>query len=140
MQSSAGPEMGDGSSSDQTTILVTGGTGFVGRYIVDALVAAGVPVVSYNRDYAEPPDPLVTCVQGELFDIPALVRTIEEHAVTAIIHTAAMSDPSVSIELPVTAFASNVDGSLKLFEAARMTSVRRIVNFSSECAYGHQPL
>ncbi len=122
------------------SILVTGGTGFVGRYIVDALVADGTPVVSYNRDYSEHPDPLVTCVQGELFDIPALVRTINDHGVTAAIHTAAMSHPGISIELPLTTFAANVDGTLKLFEAARMTPLRRIVNFSSECAYGHQPL
>lgn len=121
------------------SILVTGGTGFVGRYIVNALIAAGTPTVSYNRDYVEHENPLVTCVQGELFDIPALVRTIIENNVSAVIHTAAMSHPGISIDLPITTFAANVDGTLKLFEAARMTSLRRIVNFSSECAYGHQP-
>lgn len=121
------------------TIMVTGGTGFVGRYIVDELVARGEPVVSYNRDFTVPPSPLVTAVQGELFDIPALVRTMTEHRVDRIIHTAAMSHPDISVDLPVTTFAANVDGTLKLFEAARMAGdVRRVVNFSSECAYGDQ--
>ena len=122
------------------TVLVTGGTGFVGRHIVHALARSDINVVSYNRDYAEHESPLVHCVQGELFDIPALIRTIRDHDVTAAIHTAAMSHPGISIELPITTFAANVDGTLKLFEAARMAGLRRIVNFSSECAYGHQPL
>lgn len=118
--------------------LVTGGTGFVGRYVIDQLAEQGTPTVSYNRDFSVAPHPSVTAVQGELFDVPTLVRTITEHHVDRIIHTAAMSHPEISIELPVTTFAANVDGTLKLFEAARMAGARRIVNFSSECAYGDQ--
>jgi UDP-glucose 4-epimerase len=122
------------------SVLVTGGTGFVGRHIVEALASSDTDVVSYNRDYTEHDSPLVQCVQGELFDIPALARAIKDLDVTTVIHTAAMSHPGISVELPITTFAANVDGTLKLFEAARMTGLRRIVNFSSECAYGHQPL
>ncbi len=121
------------------SVMVTGGLGFVGRYIVGALADAGTETVSYNRDFSEHEHERATAVQGELFDIPKLVRTINDHGVNAIIHTAAMSHPEISIDLPLTTFAANVDGTLKLFEAARMTSVKRIVNFSSECAYGHQP-
>jgi UDP-glucose 4-epimerase len=122
------------------SVLVTGGTGFIGSYIVDALAGSGTDVVSYNRDFTEHASPRVRCVQGELFDIPALARAIKDLDVTGVIHTAAMSHPGISVELPITTFAANVDGTLKLFEAARMTGLRRIVNFSSECAYGHQPL
>jgi nucleoside-diphosphate-sugar epimerase len=118
--------------------MVTGGTGFIGRYVVNALADAGDRVVSYNRDYVEAPRPEVTPVQGELFDIPRLVRTLEGYGVERIVHTAAMSHPELSIDLPLTTFAANVDGTLKLFEAARLANVARIVNFSSECAYGHQ--
>ena len=121
------------------TVLVTGGTGFIGRYVVDHLIESGTPVVSYNRDYTEHDSPLVTPVQGELFDMPAVVRVIGEHRVQAVIHTAAMSHPGISIDLPITTFAANVDGTLKLLEAVRLTAVRRVVNFSSECVYGHQP-
>ncbi len=123
--------------------LVTGGTGFVGRYIVDLLAEQGTDVVSYNRDFFDYgatgfANGHVVGVQGELFDIPKLARTLTEHQVDTIIHTAAQSHPEISIDLPVTTFASNVDGTLKVFEAARMAGVRRIVNFSSECAYGNQ--
>jgi UDP-glucose 4-epimerase len=121
-----------------TVTLVTGGIGFIGRYVVDALADEGDRVVSYNRDHAESDRPEVVTAQGELFDVPRLVRTFEQHGVKRIVHTAAMSHPEVSIDLPITTFAANVDGTLKLFEAARLAGVRRIVNFSSECAYGHQ--
>lgn len=120
------------------TILVTGGSGFVGRHIVAQFAGADEKVVTYDRDYTQPAGPGVTAVQGELFDLPALVRTLADHDVGAVIHTAAMSHPEISVALPVTTFAANVEGTLHLLEAARMAGVRRIVNFSSECAYGDQ--
>jgi UDP-glucose 4-epimerase len=119
-----------------SAVLVTGGLGFVGRYVVRALRDGGRPVVSYNRDFSESEDGVVA-VQGELFDIPRLVTVLREHRVDTIVHTAAMSHPELSLDLPITTFAANVDGTLHVLEAARMAGVRRIVNFSSECAYGH---
>lgn len=121
-----------------SAVLVTGGLGFVGRHLVRRLADEGETVVSYNRDFSSSTDPAVVAVQGELFDIPRLVSTIEQHGVERILHTAAMSHPELSIDLPLTTFAANVQGTLSVFEAARMTGVRRIVNFSSECAYGDQ--
>lgn len=121
-----------------TTVLVTGGTGFLGRQVVAQLVADGVQVISYNRDHSVPPHPNVIAVQGELFDFPRLSSTLNRYRVDRIIHTAAQSHPEVSLELPVTTFAANVDGTLGVFEAARLSANRpRIVNLSSECAYGH---
>lgn len=122
-----------------TAVLVTGGAGFVGRHLVEALAARGTTVVSYNRDFVACSDPNIVAVQGELFDIPRLTSVLRNHRVERIIHTAAQSHPEISVELPMTTFAANVDGTLGVFEAARMSgTVTRIVNFSSECAYGHQ--
>jgi UDP-glucose 4-epimerase len=121
-----------------STTMVTGGIGFIGRYVVDLLAAAGGRVVSYNRDFASSERPNVATVQGELFDLPALTRALKTHGVDRIIHTAAMSHPDISIELPLTTVAANIDGTVHLYEAARAAGVSRIVNFSSECAYGHQ--
>lgn len=119
------------------TTLVTGGKGFVGRHLVNRLVEHGETVVSYNRDFAVDTRPSVTTVQGELFDIPVLVKALTENHVDKIIHTAGMSHPGVSVDLPLTTIAANIDGTAAVFEAARMAGVRRIVNFSSECAYGN---
>jgi nucleoside-diphosphate-sugar epimerase len=120
-----------------STILVTGGLGYCGTHIVRALAARGERVVSYNRDYSEAHDAGVTPVQGELFDIPRLLRTFREHDVARIVHTAAMSHPDLSIEFPVATVHANVDGTLHLLEAARLAGVGRIVSFSSETVYGH---
>lgn len=120
-----------------TATLVTGGLGYCGRHAVHALTARGERVVSYNRDYAEGSPNGVVLVQGELYDIPRLLHTICEHSVSRIVHTAAMSHPDLSIEFPIATFQANVEGTVTLFEAARLAGVRRIVFFSSETVYGH---
>ncbi|KAA0077274.1 NAD-dependent epimerase/dehydratase family protein [Mycolicibacterium sp. P9-64] len=117
--------------------LVTGGRGFVGRHLVDQLLARGTKVISYNRDYAIDPRDGLTTVQGELFDIPRMLDTLRIHGVERIIHTAGQSHPGVSIEIPWTTFAANAEGTMAVYEAARVAGVRRIVNFSSECALGN---
>jgi UDP-glucose 4-epimerase len=120
------------------TTLVTGGLGYLGRYVVGELRDHGGEVVSYNRDFWGEATPGVHYVQGELLDIPRLVQTIERFGVARVIHTAAMSHPELSVELPITTFAANVDGTLHVLEATRLGGVRRIVSFSSECAYGNR--
>jgi UDP-glucose 4-epimerase len=119
------------------TTMVTGGLGYCGQHVVRALAERGDEVVSYNRDFSEAADAGVVPVQGELFDIPRLLETIRERGVERIVHTAAMSHPDLSIEFPVATFSANVNGTLHLFEAARLSGVRRIVSFSSETVYGH---
>jgi UDP-glucose 4-epimerase len=121
-----------------TVTLVTGGLGYVGRATVSLLAQRGDTVVTYNRDYAHDPRPAVTPVQGELHDLPRLTRAIRELGVERIVHTAAQSNPDFSLELPLSTVTANVDGTVHIYEAARMTGVERVVNFSSECAYGHQ--
>ena len=120
--------------------LVTGGRGFVGRHLVDQLLGDGVKVVSYNRDFSIDSGDGLTVVQGELFDIPRLTETLRRYSVERIIHTAGQSHPGLSIDLPWTTFKANAEGTLAVYEAARASGVRRIVNFSSECALGNLDL
>lgn len=122
------------------TTLVTGGRGYVGRHLVDQLLGEGGKVISYNRDFAIDERAGLTGVQGELFDIPRLTDTLRRYNVERIIHTAGQSHPGVSIELPWTTFKANAEGTLGVYEAARVTGVARIVNFSSECAVGTVPV
>jgi nucleoside-diphosphate-sugar epimerase len=117
--------------------MVTGGLGYVGRKIAAQLTESGNKVVTYNRDYAEMDSDLLSAVQGELYDIPRIVKTIHKYRVTSIIHTAAMSHPDLSIELPLTTVAANIDGTVHLLEAMRLADIKRLVNFSSETVYGH---
>jgi UDP-glucose 4-epimerase len=117
--------------------MVTGGLGYTGRHIVRALTERGDQVVSYNRDFAEGDQDGATLVQGELFDIPRLLHTIKAHAIDRVVHTAAVSHPDFSVEFPVATFHANVEGTLHVLEAARLSGVRRLVYFSSETAYGN---
>jgi UDP-glucose 4-epimerase len=122
-----------------SAILVTGGLGYIGQRVVSLLSDRGVDVVSYNRSHCDDSVPRVTFVQGALVDIPRLVTTIERLDVDRVVHTAAMSHPDISLEVPLMTLAANIDGSAHLLEAMRLTQVRRLVNLSSECAYGNRP-
>lgn len=93
-------------------------------------------MVSYDRDYWDDAGPAIN-VCGELFDTPRLISTIEQHGVDVIVHTAAISHPDLSLDMPIATFMANVTGTVHLFEAARMAGVRRVVSFSSSSVYGH---
>jgi UDP-glucose 4-epimerase len=122
------------------SVLVTGGRGYVGRYVVDALAARGERVVDYSRDLGPGPrHELHVPVLGELGDIPRLLTVLRDYCVERIIHTAAQSHPDVSLEMPLATVESNVMGTTCVLEAARLSGVRRVVVYSSECAYGHTP-
>jgi UDP-glucose 4-epimerase len=117
------------------TIMVTGGLGFTGRHITKRLAAGGHRVVSYNRDFAPREDEIVMA-QGELFDVARLVRVLKADGIRQIVHTAALSHPTLSLEFPLATSAANVEGTLGVLEAARLAGVQRVVNFSSETVYG----
>jgi nucleoside-diphosphate-sugar epimerase len=117
--------------------MITGGFGYLGRHLVSLFADRGEHVVSFNRDYGEHDQTRVTPVQGELYDIPRLVDTFRTYGVDRVVHTAAMSHPDLSIDLPITTVSANVAGTVHLLEAARLAGVRRIVNLSSETVYGN---
>ncbi|HET6509700.1 MAG TPA: NAD(P)-dependent oxidoreductase [Baekduia sp.] len=123
--------------ADRDRVLVTGGRGYVGRWIVRQLVDAGRPVVTYDRDWW-PGEPGVIAAHGELQDATRLARVIEEQRVGKIIHTASISHPDVSVEMPVATIHANAMGTVELYEAARLAGVERVVNYSSSSIYGFQ--
>ena len=121
------------------TTLVTGGTGFIGRYVLDRLRDVEEPVVSYDRAPAGTGLPEgVNSIQGELFDLSRLAATIAEHEVDRIVHAAGMSDPLLSVGIPAATVAANATGTLHLLEAARLAGFEgRVVLLSSTSVYGH---
>lgn len=119
-------------------VLVTGGRGFIGSHVVRLLQEAGHPVVEYNREppSADAGDAAHTVVQGELHDVARLVGVLHTHAISAIVHTAGISHPALSLDLATETLQVNLMGSLSVLDAARLCGVRRTVVMSSECAYG----
>lgn len=121
------------------TVLVTGGRGYLGRFIVRQLLDEGHTVINYCRDMQLPnPEPENKFVLGDLYDVSRLITVIQDYHVDRIIHTAGQSHPGLSKEIPFATVESNVMGTMGVLEAARQTGVQRVVLFSSECAYGEQ--
>jgi UDP-glucose-4-epimerase GalE len=121
-----------------TSILVTGGAGYIGSHTCKALARAGFEPVTYDnlgRGHRESVrwGPLVV---GELADHGSLVHTLRRHNVAAVMHFAAFAYVGESVTAPELYFRNNVANSLVLLDAMREAGIRDIV-FSSTCAtYG----
>ena len=122
------------------TTLVTGGRGFVGRHLVDQLLADGGKVVSYNRDFSVDARDGLTAVQGELFDIPRLTDTLRTLRRRPHHPHRRPESPRGVDRTAVDHVHGQCRGHPRGLRGARVTGVRRIVNFSSECAVGTVPI
>lgn len=125
------------------TLLVTGGTGFLGSYLVrHALMHGGedrVVVLEKHVDRSKICDVLdrVTIVEGDVADHQLLRGTIERHGIDRIAHFAfILGSPSPGNMLPWV----NVqcDGTANVLESARLAGVKRVLFASSVAAYGKQ--
>ena len=121
-------------------VLVTGGMGVLGSMVSEALVARGERPVLYARHLDRsliPPDVLdrVEYVRGDVLDLPNLVHAIRRHRVSRIVHMAALLIGECQ-ENPWLGFKVNAEGTVNVFEAARMADVERVVYTSSKSVYG----
>jgi len=117
------------------TALVTGGGGFVGSHIVDALVPEADVVVfdSFARGDRERVPDAVRVVEADVRDEDALASAVD--GVDVVFHQAAIVSVAQSVEDPTTTHAVNVDGTLAVLEAARRADAR-VVFASSAAIYG----
>ncbi|MGE0383133.1 MAG: NAD-dependent epimerase/dehydratase family protein [Gammaproteobacteria bacterium] len=123
------------------SILVTGGTGFLGAYLVRHLVevVGARDVVLFDR--APAPDKLGRCadrvriVTGDILDRAALAGVIGEFGVDRIAHLAYTLSTGLDADPPA-GIRINCEGTVNVFEAARQAGVRRVVFGSSVTMYG----
>jgi nucleoside-diphosphate-sugar epimerase len=127
-------------------ILITGGAGWIGRYVTESLGAHDLVLLDRvdpseatvfdphapGQRRKEPLDPSVPYVRADLADDDALAQAMT--GVDVIVHLAAMPTGGWDVAIPV--LEANVLGTAHVFEAARATGVRRIVNASSINAFG----
>jgi UDP-glucose 4-epimerase len=127
------------------TALVTGGTGFVGVNVVEALLAGGRDVVVFDRGPLPaaaqrafaPHAKRLTVVQGDICDAGQVMRVHERYAPDGVIHCAAMtSGAEREARDPVTVVNINLNGTLNVLDAARRHKVRRVVYLNSGSIYG----
>ena len=123
------------------SVMVTGGTGFIGNRIIRKLVERGEEVVCF--DLAPPRanlTPLLDRIQfyrGDVTQLPHLLEAINNHGVRRIIHMAALLPPDTE-DRPHYAMQVNIGGTNNVFEAARWSGIERVVYASSIAVYGVQ--
>ena len=119
--------------SDGQRVLVTGGSGFIGRHVVAALQNAGayVRVVDLNPH----PDPAVELVQGDIAE-RAVLREAFEGGFDSVVHLAAVTSVLRSLEHPQLTYRTNVAATAELLEAAREAGASALVFASTNAVTG----
>jgi nucleoside-diphosphate-sugar epimerase len=130
-------------SLDDVDVLVTGGAGFIGSHLVDALVARGARVrvlddlSTGRRENLARHEGRVALVVGDLRDRALVDATTK--GVRYVFHQAALGSIPRSMRDPATTIDVNVAGTANVFAAARDHGVARVVYASSSSVYGDSP-
>jgi UDP-glucose 4-epimerase len=125
--------------TEGSTVLVTGGAGFIGSHVVERLLNSGARVrvldnLSTGKRENLPHDGKFEFIEGDIRDAGTVTRTMR--GVTAVIHLAAVASVQASVDDPSGTHASNFDGTLNLLEAARSAGVSHFLYASSAAVYG----
>jgi len=120
--------------------LVTGGAGFIGSHLAEALLAKGQKVRVLDdfstglRSNLAHLRPAPEIVEGSLTDPTAVARAVE--GVSVVYHLGALASVARSVEAPLISHAACATGTLNILDAARRTGARRVVYAASSSAYG----
>lgn len=123
--------------------LVTGGAGFIGSNLVEALIARGERVrvldnfSTGKRENLAPFFEKIELMEGDVSALETCRRAVE--GVRFVLHQAALPSVARSIEDPLSTNLINIDGTLALFWAAKEAGVERVVYASSSSVYGDSP-
>lgn len=110
-------------------VVIVGGAGFLGSYLVNEL--------KYDHDvlvFDRVANPDVESHVGDYMNIENCLESLKGGGVDAVIHVAAISSPAY--DPPELVFKSNVTGTFNVHEAARKLGIKKVISTSSEAAYG----
>lgn len=121
-------------------VTVTGGAGFIGGHLVEALVAGGAKVTVLD-DFSAGFESNLAAVRSEIRLVRGDIRSVEHcrdavAGATFVFHEAAMGSVPRSMKDPATTIDVNVRGTANVFAACREANVRRVVYASSSSVYG----
>ena len=130
---------------ENSLFLVTGGAGFIGSNLCEAILNMGYRVrclddLSTGKQehvnmLAENPD--YEFIKGDIKDLDTCIKSCE--GVDYVLHQAAWGSVPRSIEMPLFYCANNITGTLNMLEAARQQGVKKFVYASSSSVYGDEP-
>jgi UDP-glucose 4-epimerase len=129
-----------------STLLVTGGAGYIGSHTIVELLAAGHQVVCLDNYVNSSPVALqrvqeiagrpLLAIEGDLRDAALLEKTFATHRIDAVIHFAALKAVGESVAKPLAYYDNNVGGTIALLQAMQNAGVTRFVFSSSATVYG----
>lgn len=128
------------------TILLTGGTGYIGSHTAVELLNEGYEIICVDNCYNSSPDVLnriekitskkVKFYHDDILDAAALKRIFSENKVDAVIHFAGLKAVGESVSMPLQYYHNNIFGTLVLCQAMKDANVKNIVFSSSATVYG----
>lgn len=128
-------------------VLVTGGYGLLGTWLVGGLLERGDRVVVLRRDRTrfsalveEGFEDSCDVVQGDIVDAALMDRVIGEYEVDTVFHLAAQAIVGTANRSPAATFDTNIRGTWTVLEACRLHGVARTIVASSDKSYGSQPV
>lgn len=122
-------------------VLITGGAGFIGSHLTDALLAKGYAVrvlddLSTGKRSNLPLDNTrVELISGDVADAALVLRAAQ--GCQAVVHLAAVASVQASVDDPVKTHQSNFIGTLNVCEAMRLSGIKRVIFASSAAIYGN---
>ena len=120
--------------------VVTGGAGFIGSHLVEALLARGEDVRvldNFSTGKRENLDPFlnrIAVVEGDLRSIDEVRRAVD--GVDYVLHQGALRSVPRSVDDPMSTNDVNVGGTLNVLQASKEAGVKRVVSASSSSVYG----
>jgi len=128
-----------------SSILLTGGMGYIGSHTAVLLLEAGHEVVLYDNlsnssiDVKEKIQEItykkVSFVEGDVLETELLTQTLKDFNVDIVIHFAGLKAVGESVEKPIEYFENNIAGSISLLKAMKKSDVKKIVFSSSATVY-----
>lgn len=130
---------------ENSVFLVTGGAGFIGSNLCEAILNMGYHVRcldDLSTGKQENIDlfldhPNYTFIKGDVKDLETCVKACE--GVDFVLHQAAWGSVPRSLEMPLFYNKNNIEGTLNMLEAARQNGVKKFVYASSSSVYGDEP-
>jgi UDP-glucose-4-epimerase GalE len=123
-----------------SSVLVTGGAGYIGSHAVKALRARGTDVVVYDSllaGHRAATRHATAFVEGDIHDGALLRQTMQEHGVDAVMHFAAILAVGDSVRDPAGYYRNNVVGALTVLDAMCAERIKHLVFSSTAAVFGN---